>query len=267
MRADCANCFGLCCVAPAFAASVDFAIDKPAGQPCPNLCSDFACGIHAELRPRGFRGCTVYDCFGAGQHVAQNTFGGRDWRQIPNTAQQMFDVFTVMRQLHELLWYLTEALTLSAARSVRDALESALAETGRLTQGSPEQLEKLDVAAHRRAVNELLVRTSDLVRAAAARPRLDHRRADLMGADLRGADLQGITFRGALLIGADLRRADLRLADLIGADLRDADLSGADLTGCLFLTQSQVDAAKGDAATKLSSSLRRPTHWSASGSQ
>lgn len=56
----------------------------------------------------------------------------------------------------------------------------------------------------------------------------------------------------------DLRRADLRLADLIGADLREADLSGADLTGCLFLTQSQVDAAKGDAANKLSPSLRRP---------
>ncbi len=249
LRADCANCFGLCCVAPAFAVSVDFAIDKSAGQPCPNLCSDFACGIHADLRPRGFRGCTVYDCFGAGQHVAQETFGGRDWRQIPETAQQMFDVFSVMRQLHELLWYLTEALTLLPARSLRDALESKLAETERLTQGSPEQLVKLDLAAHRRDVNELLVRTSDLVRAGAGRSTLDRSRADLIGVDLKGADLQGATFRGALLIGADLRRADLRLADLIGADLRDADLSGADLTGCLFLTQSQVDAAKGDAAT------------------
>jgi hypothetical protein len=56
LRADCARCFGLCCVAPAFAASADFAIDKPAGQACPNLQGDFGCGIHADLRQQGFRG-------------------------------------------------------------------------------------------------------------------------------------------------------------------------------------------------------------------
>jgi hypothetical protein len=58
----------------------------------------------------GFRGCAVYDCFGAGQHVSQITFGGRDWRQSPDTARQMFDAFAIMRQLHELLWYVAEAL-------------------------------------------------------------------------------------------------------------------------------------------------------------
>jgi len=63
LRADCERCFGLCCVAPAFSASADFAIDKDAGQACPNLQSDFRCGIHAHLRPQGFPGCAVYDCF------------------------------------------------------------------------------------------------------------------------------------------------------------------------------------------------------------
>ena len=86
LRADCTRCFALCCVAPAFAASADFALDKPAGQPCPNLQQDLRCGIHAELRPRGFPGCTAYDCFGAGQQVSQVTFGGRDWRGAPATA-------------------------------------------------------------------------------------------------------------------------------------------------------------------------------------
>ena len=82
LRADCSRCFALCCVAPAFAASADFAIDKPAGHPCPNLQEeDFRCGIHDRLRERGFPGCTVFDCFGAGQQVAQVTFGGRDLRR------------------------------------------------------------------------------------------------------------------------------------------------------------------------------------------
>lgn len=261
LRADCERCFALCCVATAFSASADFAIDKDAGQPCPNLRSDFRCGIHTQLRQRGFPGCTVYDCFGAGQKVAQVTFGGQDWRRAPQTAQQMFGVFPIMRQLHELLWYLTEALTLQPARALHGELSRALDETERLTHNSPGALLELDVAAHRQDVNALLLRTSELVRAEVRRKKKDHRGADLIGADLKGADLRGANLRGAYLIGADLSGADLRVADFIGADLRAADLSGADLTGSIFLTQSQLDAAKGDTDTKLPPSLHRPTHW------
>jgi uncharacterized protein YjbI with pentapeptide repeats len=259
LRADCARCFGLCCVVPAFAASADFAIDKPAGQPCPNLGHDFRCGIHARLRQRGFPGCAVYDCFGAGQQVAQVTFDGRDWREAPATAQQMFGVFEVMRQLHELLWYLTEALTLAPARPVHAQLRVALDETERLTGLGPDEVLALDVPQHRHGVNELLVRASELVRTGGRN--LDRRGADLIGADLRGADLRDANLRGAYLIGADLSGADLRLADLTGADLRAADISGADLSDSLFLTQAQLDAAKGGRDTRVPPSLTRPAHW------
>ncbi|MBB2911432.1 uncharacterized protein YjbI with pentapeptide repeats [Streptosporangium becharense] len=261
LRADCGSCFGLCCVALPFAASADFAIDKDAGRPCPNLQSDFRCGIHRDLRQRGFSGCTVYDCFGAGQKVSQVTFGGQDWRRAPGTAKQMFAVFPVMRQLHELLWYLAEALTLPPARPIHDEIRLALDETERLTRNDPGALLEVDVAAHRQEVNALLLRTSELVRAGAGQRKKDRRGADLIGARLRGADLGGADLRGAYLIGADLRGADLRSADLIGADLRGADLSGADLTGSIFLTQPQLNSAKGDAATRLPSSLTRPAHW------
>ena len=260
LRADCERCFGLCCVAPAFKASTDFAIDKDAGHPCPHLQGDFCCDIHSHLRQRGFPGCAVYDCFGAGQKVAQVTFGGQDWRRTPRIAVQMFKVFTIMRQLHELLWYLTEALTLQPARPLHAELGLALDETERLTHNSPDALVDLDVTAHRRDVNALLRRASELVRAEARRP-VDHGGADLVGKDFRGADLRGANLRGASLIGADLRGADLRMADLIGADFRGADLGGADLTESIFLTQSQLDAAKGDVHTTLPPSLTRPTHW------
>ena len=261
LLADCQNCFGLCCVALTFTASADFAIDKAAGEPCRNLKRDFGCGIHADLRQEGFSGCTVYDCFGAGQKVSQGTFGGRAWRDDPKTAKQMFAVLPVMRQLHELLWYLTEALTLPQAGSLRDELVLALEETQRLTESSPELLGALDVGAHRRDVNTLLLRTSELVRAGVPGKKKDRGGADLIGANLKGANLRGANLRGAYLIGADLRGADLRTADLIGADLRDADLGGADLAGCIFLSQSQVNAAKGDGGTKVPPSLTRPSHW------
>ncbi|MCT2592754.1 pentapeptide repeat-containing protein [Streptomyces sp. N2-109] len=262
LRADCASCFGLCCVALPFRASADFPVDKDAGQPCTNLQADYSCGIHARLREDGYSGCTVYDCFGAGQQVSQHTFGGQDWRRSPKTARQMFDVFPVMRQLHELLRYVTEALELPDARPVHRGLRRALDDTHRLTLGTAESLAELDMAAHRQGVNALLLRASELVRAAAVPGRRkNHRGADLMGARLGGADLRGASLRGAYLIAADLSGADLRTADLIGADLRDARLHGADLTGCLFLTQPQLTAARGSDTTRIPQGLTRPAHW------
>lgn len=269
MQGDCENCFGLCCVALPYAASTDFANDKDAGQPCTNLQADFRCGVHTKLRLIGFRGCTVYDCFGAGQKVSQITFGGQDWRKAPSTAKQMFEVFPLMRQLHELLWYLTEALTLQSASQIHGEIRDAQAETERLTNLGPDHLIELDVAAHRAAVNILLLRASELVREAALCElelpkdlrKTYGRGADLIGAKLKGADLRASNLRGAYLIAADLRGANLRKADLIGADFRDADLRGADLTDSIFLTQFQVNAAKGDMHTKVPSFLTRPLYW------
>jgi uncharacterized protein YjbI with pentapeptide repeats len=261
LRADCVRCFGLCCVAPAFAVSADFAGDKPAGLPCAHLQADFRCGIHERLRACGYAGCVAYDCFGAGQHVAQVTFGGQDWRQTPGVARQMFDVFGVMRQLHELLWYLDQALRLPAARPLDAALRRAREDTEYLTRHSVASLLALDVATHREHVNPLLVRASELARAAVRGRRLDFRSTDLVGRDLRGVKLSGANLRGAMLIGADLRDTNLRLADFTGADCRGANMCGADLSESIFVSQSQVSAALGDGATRLPPSLARPTHW------
>jgi hypothetical protein len=261
LRADCTACAGLCCVVPAFAASSDFAIDKPAGQPCHNLRDDFRCGIHLELRDRGFAGCTVYDCFGAGQRVTQVTFGGHDWRTTPEVADLMGEVFPVVRYLHELLRYAAEALTWPEAEPLRGGLGAAYDEVARLSSTGPETLVEIDVPALRGEVNGWLVRASALVRATEPAYDVDHRGADLVGQDLRDADLRGASLRGALLVGADLRGADLRRADLIGADLRGSDLSGADLRGALFLLQSQLDSARGDDTVRLGPGWRRPPHW------
>jgi uncharacterized protein YjbI with pentapeptide repeats len=261
LQADCASCFGLCCVALPFTASADFAIDKDAGQPCLHLRTDFRCGIHALLRDRGFPGCATFDCFGAGQQVSQVTFAGRDWREAPHTATQMFAIFPIMRQLHELLWYLTEALRMPPARPIYQELRHALIRVDRLTRSSPAALVDIDMAALRASVDPLLQETSELVRATIPGQKRNHRGADLVGANLKGADLQGADLGGTYLIAANLQDADLRLADLRGADFRNADLSGADLTGAVFLTQSQIDSAKGSAATRLTGTQTHPAHW------
>ena len=238
LQADCERCAGLCCVAPAFGRSADFAIDKRAGEPCPNLAGDFRCSIHERLRPSGFPGCAAYDCFGAGQHVTQVTFRGRDWRSAPEDAAQMFDAFAVMRDLHELLWHVRAALAPPTGlepelREVRGDLETLA--------GLPAvELVAVDRPHHRRRVNELLLRVSAIVRGNGP----DFTGRDLLGHDLRGADLRRALLFGACLIGADLRDADLSGADVRAADFRGADLTGADLTGCLFLTKSQLDSTR-----------------------
>ncbi len=262
LRADCSRCAALCCVAPAFAASSDFAIDKPAGRPCPNLRADFGCGIHAHLRERGFRGCAVFDCFGAGQHVTQVTFAGLDRRRTPAIEPQMFAAFAVMRPLHEVLWYLTEALAV-APSGLADAVRATRDRILALADLPPDALLALDVDAHRGAANAVLVQVSAHVRADGGAPGPDHRGADLAGADLRRANLRRANLRGALLMGADLRGVDLTLADLTGADLRGARLHGADLRRALFVPQAQLDAALGDAATRVPKGRVRPAHWAA----
>jgi uncharacterized protein YjbI with pentapeptide repeats len=177
----------------------------------------------------------------------------------------MYELFAVMRQLHELLWYLAAALALRPARAVHGQLRHAFTATQAMTNRPADVLLALDTGPHRAQVNALLLRASELARARLPGPKPDHQGADLIGARLADADLRGASLRGARLIGADLRRADLTLADLTGADLRGADLRGADLTQGLFVTQAQLDAAEGDTGTGLPASLTRPAHWPVSG--
>lgn len=249
LRADCASCVGLCCVSLPFTRSGLFAITKHSDQPCPNLRADHLCGIHDSLRDKGFSGCTVYDCFGAGQRVVHETFGGQDWRAAPD----MLAVFPVMRQLHEILWYLTEVV--AKVPTMRDEAERTIETTEDLARNVTTDL---DIGAHHELVSDLLLRASATIRGGADQ---EHRNALLMGRDLSGQDLQRAGMRGAYLTGANLTGADLRLTDLLGAELLNTNLAGADLSTALFLTQTQVNGARGDAATRLPDTLARPSHY------
>ncbi|MGY1839544.1 MULTISPECIES: pentapeptide repeat-containing protein [unclassified Modestobacter] len=263
LRADCDRCVALCCVAPAFTASADFAFDKPAGTPCRHLRADTRCGIHAQLRDRGMPGCVVFDCFGAGQRVTALTGAGRDWRADPATTAEVFAVLPVMRQLTEVLWYLVEAALLVPAGPLHADVVALRARVETLTSTPAPGFADVDVPGVRAAAGALLGRVSEQVRAAVPGRGRDRAGADLLGRDLRRTRLRGASLRGAYLIGADLRGADLRQADLLGADLRAADLRGADLTGALFLTVPQLTAARGDGATVVPAELPRPGHWNA----
>lgn len=268
LTADCSNCFGLCCTALNIVASSDFPINKPAGEACVHLQSDFRCQIHRNLREEGFKGCTVFDCLGAGQIVSQVTFNGKSWRDNPEIGDKMFRVFPVMEQIHEMIAYTAEALMYDISEKLSDRLNEQLIELQNLTQLDADKLLDLDLVIIRHPLNNLLAETSDYIRGNLITKLPDkktknynHERADWIGKKLKGKDLRGVTLRGAYLIAADLRNSDLRGVDFIGADLRDADLRGANLSTSMFLTQMQINAAKGDSMTRLPLYIKRPTHW------
>ena len=264
---DCVNCFGLCCTALNIAASSDFAINKAAGVPCPNLQGDFRCKIHKSLREKGFKGCTVYDCLGAGQKVSQVTFNGQSWREHPESAEKMFGVFPIMEQLYEMIAFIAEALTYEVSDSLQDQLQKQLKELQSLTDTDADSLLSLDIIMCRVPVNELLLEASEYIRGELSskvfriKKGKKCRGIDWIGKNLIGKDLRTTDLRGAYLIAADLRNTDLRGVDFIGADLRDANLSGANLSTGMFLTQMQINSAKGNDKTILPSHLQPPSHW------
>jgi uncharacterized protein YjbI with pentapeptide repeats len=249
--ADCEQCFALCCVLLPFSAVSGFGMDKPGGMPCPNLADDDRCRIHATLRSDGWSGCTTFDCFGAGQQVSQVTYGGVSWREHDNLGE-MSAVLSVMRLLHEMLAHLTEV----GRRSPEPAATDLAAEIIAMTGATPNDLLDIDL-------DHLHDRVGAALEAASARLRsgIDLRGRDLAGRDLRDHDLHDADLRSAMLIRADLRGLDLGRADLLGADLRDADVRGSDLADTLFLSQTQANAALGDAGTTLPERLTRPAHW------
>ncbi len=268
LRADCKKCFGLCCIALNFSAIDGFPMDKKIGEPCLNLKEDFSCNVHNNLWDNGFKGCVIFDCMGAGQKVSQSTFNGKDWRRVPDLRNQMFEVFSIMLQLHQMLWYLNEALMLRSAVTMHREIKSIFDEIEHLTKLEHHTLLKVNVAAQREQVNALLAKASNFERAKVCQEnkglghqKITNKGADFIGKDLRKVNLRGANLRGSYLIAANLKGVDMRGADLIGADLRDADIRGADLSKSFFLTQRQINAAIGDSTTQLPILLEHPIQW------
>lgn len=265
LQADCQSCFGLCCTALNIVASSDFAINKPAGTPCPNLQDNYSCHIHSQLRETGFKGCTVFDCLGAGQQVSQVTFHGQDWRQSREHADKMFRVFPIMEQLYEMIAYVAEALSYQVDNMLYEQLIAQLKHLQQTTAQDADTLLALDMVAIRMPINALLLQTSEQIRQHSVKGKtsrnLNQRGANWMGKNLKGKDLRATDLRGSYLIAANLQDANLQGVDFIGADLRDTNLRGADLSTSLFLTQMQINAAQGDRSTKLPSYIKRPAHW------
>ena len=95
-------------------------------------------------------GCDLYTCFGAGQNVSQHLFPGLDWRRSPDTAQEVFDTFYKLKELHELIWVLRLTLNACADGPERDKVAERIAEVESKAYLDAAATQALDVNALRR---------------------------------------------------------------------------------------------------------------------
>lgn len=260
LKIDCSKCSGLCCVALFFSKMDGFPEDKTAGIPCVNLQNDFKCKIHSELIKRKMRGCIGYDCFGAGQKVTQVIYNSSNWRTEPPKAQEMYDVFLAIFQLHQILDFLAEAKTIIPARALWGDIKVLIKEGREVCNSTPQYILAYDIEKYKGQVNETLKKVSNLIRANYNPIKEEHNK-NFIGKSYKEKNLSGKDFTMSLLIAADFEKCSFHGANFLGADTRDTNFSSADLSEAVFLTQGQVNSAKGNSHTKLPVNLCRPTTW------
>jgi len=265
LKSKCDACFGLCCVALFFSKTDGFPHDKIAGEACSHLAFDHRCDVYPDLKRLGYKGCITFECFGAGQKISQVTFANQDWRRDPVISKNMFDSFQVMRQLHEMIHYVSEAILRNETISIHRKLSEILIKLIDNTNLSSDNLLKLSLSDLHNEVDVLLTVASELV-LGEGKPfpkyiRKLGRSVDLMGKDLRQVDLRNSNLRSSLLIASNFQGIDFGSSNFLGADMRDALIMDANLSDALFLTQAQINSAEGNSRTRLPKTLVHPKHW------
>jgi hypothetical protein len=155
LRADCARCVALCCLATGFERSPDFGCTKAPGVPCAHLGSDDRCTIHPRRMALGFGGCVAYECWGAGQRVTGTILGDRSWRGHPD-AERAFAVFRILVPLHHLRAILVAARALPAAADLVPAIDRLEARLDAVCAAALVGAVPVDPDAERSAVDALL---------------------------------------------------------------------------------------------------------------
>ncbi len=258
---DCEKCCGLCCVALYFSKSDGFPTDKAAGKPCVNLMSDFSCSIHSKLIECKMKGCLAYDCFGAGQMVTQSIYHGSDWKSMPEISEQMYKVFLIVWQLHQMLWYLVEASSLVSDSDIKSDIDALINENENITKLSPDEILNFDIDKYKSKINNILRNVTKLVSNANNTKSINKKTVDFIGKNLKKQNLDGRDLSMTLLIAANLEGCSLYGTNFLGADLRDANINNTDLSKSIFLTQGQINSAIGNKNTILPSYLSLPISW------
>jgi uncharacterized protein YjbI with pentapeptide repeats len=259
LKIDCKKCSGLCCVALYCTKTDGFPANKEAGTPCKHLDSDFYCKIHSRLADKNYKGCLAYDCFGAGQRTTQLYLPDGTWKANSEQKDKLFQIFMIVYQLHQMLWYLVEAFTLTSDELLKSAIDLLIYESGQMVQQPMDHIAMLDLSEYRLNVNNVLKQISTDISSNDTSNQFHG--LNYLGRNFKKANLDKKNFSMSLMIAANLSECSLWKTNFLGADLRDANIKNADLSNSIFLTQMQINSAIGNSNTKIPINLTRPATW------
>ncbi len=260
LKPDCSKCSGLCCTALLFSEMDGFPESKAAGKPCMNLQKDFRCKIHRELEKNRMKGCIGYDCFGAGQQVTQSIYFGQTWQNVPEQAKEIFDVFIVVFQLYQIRYFLLESMAILPAKVLKNDIKALAEENEMICNCKPQNIITFDIEDYRNRVNVLLKQVCTLLQKSLC---CENKKcaSDFLLRNFKNKDMRGLDLSTKLLIAAKFNNCVFDGTIFLGADTRDADFGDADLRDAVFLSQGQINSAKGNRNTKLPQYLDYPITW------
>lgn len=116
----------------------------------------------------------------------------------------------------------------------------------------PENILKIDIESYQNEVNHLLKQVCN--------DNLKHT-SNFYGKNFSGKDMSGYDFNMRYLIASNFDGCCFSGATFLGTDTRDADFSNADLSEAVFLSQGQINAARGNRRTKIPKHLDYPVTW------
>lgn len=256
---DCSKCSGLCCIALYCIKSDGFPKDKPIGEPCINLMDDFKCRIHNDLERMGMRGCIGYDCFGAGQYLTEQIYGGVTWQTQPEKTKEICDMYVLVYRLFQLRFFLYESKKLASSESLLPEIAGVLRENEKICKSSIKEILQYPIDAYQNKVNHVLKESClALNKYLGIKKNMGN---NFINRNFEGKDFSGVDFNMKILIESNFKNCIFKGATFIGTDTRNANFDGADLREAVFLSQGQVNAAKGSRRTKLPKHLRYPDTW------
>lgn len=143
--ADCNSCLGLCCIAHSFSIGDEYSIDKQQYVPCPNLDKNYRCSIHKKLDEEGMSGCSSFNCWGAGQRACKRVIKKPNWQHIPYTAQNLFEIYFKLREIHKLIRPLMAMLDTCSDNILSDKIKLKIEELNNLAELPDMELRSLDL--------------------------------------------------------------------------------------------------------------------------
>jgi hypothetical protein len=260
LKVECSKCSALCCTALFFSKTDGFPESKKAGKPCTKLENNYRCKIHHELEKHNMKGCMGYDCFGAGQHVTQGIYKGETWQTSQEKSKEIFDVFVIVFQLYQIRYFLEEAKIITQAKELWIDIQNLIDENEALCNSTPQNILKIDIDSYRNKINITLKQVCGTI-IKCFKNSNNKRLTEFLGRNFKKRDMSGLDLSMKLLIATDFDSCIFEGTVFLGADTRDTDFSNADLRDAVFLTQGQVNSAKGNRNTKLPKHLDYPITW------